>query len=224
MQQIPGWLSTALIGAVIAALGYVSKLAIESALQWRAARTARRAQLVHLLSLLLATRKAFIIQNALARRLCDEITRAHPELDGSYDNVLAHGYPSLDDRQKLEHGVIRNYTSNCLYPLNLQIIDWLSKDDYFKGGGRQQQAKELSVRLQTLFAHLVLWRAKYEFWIPSRPERAIVYMADEDAHGISFPTGIEDLISRVADDMIGSPGEAASWEGPVRSSTASAGE
>jgi hypothetical protein len=191
MQQIPGWLSTALIGAVIAALGYVSKLAIESALQWRAARTARRAQLVHLLSLLLATRKAFIIQNALARRLCDEITRAHPEL-----------------------GVIRNYTSNCLYPLNLQIIDWLSKDDYFKGGGRQQQAKELSVRLQTLFAHLVLWRAKYEFWIPSRPERAIVYMADEDAHGISFPTGIEDLISRVADDMIGSPGEAATGKSP----------
>jgi hypothetical protein len=120
----------------------------------------------------------------------------------------------LDDRQKLEHGVIRNYTSNCLYPLNLQIIDWLSKDDYFKGGGRQQQAKELSVRLQTLFAHLVLWRAKYEFWIPSRPERAIVYMADEDAHGISFPTGIEDLISRVADDMIGSPGEAATGKSP----------
>jgi hypothetical protein len=50
---------------------------------------------------------------------------------------------------------------------------------------------------QSADARSVLWRAKYEFWIPDKPERAIVYMADEQQHGVGFPTGIEVLIARV---------------------------
>jgi hypothetical protein len=205
MENLPGWFGTALVGAVIAAIGYVSKLAIEGLFKWSATRRARRAKLVALQSLLLASKRAFEIQNELVQRLCMEICAANEEIGGTYDRVLAKGYVVMDERQKLEHGLIRNYTSNCLFPLNIQIIDWLSKDDYFKGGGRRRNAKNLSVALQRLEAHLILWRAKYEFWIPDKPEHAIVYMADENAHGIGFPTGIEALIARITGGVVDQP-------------------
>jgi hypothetical protein len=118
MLNLPVWLITPLIAAVIAALAYVSKLAIEGLFKWNATRRGRRAKLVALQSLLLASKIVFDIQNALVARLCKEIQKAHPEIDGTYDRILAAGYKFLDERQKLEHGLIRNYTSNCLRPLN----------------------------------------------------------------------------------------------------------
>jgi hypothetical protein len=77
------------------------------------------------------------------------------------------------------------------------MIDWLASDTYFKGRTGKGTVADLARELQTLEAHLLLWRAKYDFWIPGRPERAIVFMADEREHGIGFPTGIEVLIARL---------------------------
>lgn len=217
MPHVPEGVEAALFGAVIAAVGYVGKLLIETGVKWNANRLARRARLVDLLSLLLASKKAFEIQNELVFRLCEKIRSGHPAIDGPYDEVLAQGYPLLDEQQKLEHGLIRHYTTDCIHPLNLQTVDWLSKDDHFKGRGRTRAQRELSGKLQALFAHLMLWRAKYDFWIPNRPERAIVYLEDENRHGIGFPTGIEELIARAAggmtihaSDRMKEPGEAMS--------------
>ncbi len=202
MVSLPEWLGTPLIGAVIAALGYVSKLAIDGLSKWKTVRRERRAKLVALQSFLLASKTVFDIQNALVERLCREIHNAHPDVDGTYDRILAAGYALLDERQKLEHGLIRNYTSNCLHPLNVEMINWLSADTYFKGAGKKGKTKKLSSALQRLEAHLILWRAKYEFWIPSKPEHAIVYMADEEGHGISFPKGIEALVAEITGGTI----------------------
>jgi hypothetical protein len=103
----------------------------------------------------------------------------------------------MDEQQKLIHGLIRAYTMNAMRPLNLAMIDWLARDTYFKGHTGTGSADDLASNLQTLEAHLLLWRAKYEFWIPDKPERAIVYMLDEGGHGAGFPTGIEQLIEKV---------------------------
>jgi hypothetical protein len=197
MDLFPEWLRTPLIAAVIAALGYVAKLAIEELSRWRSIRRERRANLVALQSLLLASKRVFEIQNDLVRRLCSEIEATHPDLTGPYDEVLASAYTRMDERQKLIHGLIRAYTINAMRPLNLAMIDWLARDTHFKGHAATGSADDLASNLQTLEAHLLLWRAKYEFWIPDKPARAIVYMLDESEHGVGFPTGIEQLIERV---------------------------
>ncbi len=195
--MMPEWLWTPLIGAVIAALGYVAKLAVEELALRRAIRRERRSKLVALQSLLLASKRVFEIQNKLIRRLCHEIESENPQLSGPYDEVLASGYPRMNERQKLDHGLIRAYTTNAMHPLNLAMIDWLATDTYFKGQAGTGSPDDLASNLQTLEAHLLLWRAKYTFWIPDKPERAIVYMADENEQGVGFPTGIEDLIMKV---------------------------
>src|SRR5262245_574126 len=133
MDQIPNWLGGPLIAAVIAALGYVAKLAIDVVSRWFSIRRERQAKLVALQSLLLVSQRIFKIQNVLVQRLTREIETAHPELAGPYDEVLAHGYPLMNEQQKLDHGLIRAYTVNAMHPLNLAMIDWLEKDTYFKG-------------------------------------------------------------------------------------------
>jgi hypothetical protein len=192
MDLFPEWFRTPLIAAIIAALGYVAKLAIEELSRWRSIGRERRSNLVALQSLLLASKRVFEIQNELVRRLSNEIEATHPDLTGPYDEILASAYTRMDERQKLIHGLIRAYTMNAMRPLNLAMIDWLARDTHFKGS-----TDDLASNLQTLEAHLLLWRAKYEFWIPDKPERAIVYMLDESEHGIGFPMGIEGLIERV---------------------------
>jgi hypothetical protein len=197
MDSLPEWLLTPLVAAIIAAVGYVSKLAIEEVAQWRSIRRERRSKLVELQSLLLATREIYQIQNELIQRLCDEIEPTRPGIKRqSYDEILAAGYVRMNEQQRLAHGLIRAYTTNAMRPLNLAMIDWLAKDTYFKGKTGSGSADDLATNLQTLEAHLLLWRAKYDFWIPERPERAIVYLADEHTHGVGFPRGIERVIAR----------------------------
>jgi hypothetical protein len=195
VHALPDWLGTALIGAVIAALAYVSKLVLEGLSKRNATRREHRANLVALQSLLLASKVVYIIQRALVVRLCQEILSAHPAIGVTYDRILAEGYKFLDERQRLEHGLIRNYTIYSLGPLNIGMSNWLSEDTHFKGATKKGKAKELSRALLRLEAHLILWRGKYEFWIPPTPENAIVYMDDEERHGLGFPAGIETLVA-----------------------------
>jgi hypothetical protein len=198
MADLPQWLRDPLLAAVIAALGYVAKLLIDEVSRWQTRRSERRARLVALQSQLIASKRVFEIQNELVRGLCKEIEAANSDIRGSsYDEVLVADYPRLDQRQKLVHGLIRAYTINAIRPLNLGMIEWLASDTHFKGQPGTGAPDDLASNLQTLEAHLLLWRAKYEFWIPDKPERAIVYMADEQQHGVGFPTGIEVLIARV---------------------------
>jgi hypothetical protein len=192
--DLSAWFGTPLGAALLAAVGYVTKLAVDGISSWNKARRERRAKLVIVQSLLLASKAVFDIQKKLVCELCVEIGKAHSEINGSYDRILAAGYPLLNERQKLRHGLIRNYTIHGLHPLNMEMLSWLAADTFFKGAGKRGAWNALSVALQQLEAHLMLWRAKYEFWIPNKPEHAIVYMADEEQEGIGFPIGIETLI------------------------------
>src|SRR5262245_62782631 len=101
MIDLPQWLRDPLLAAVIAALGYVAKLLIEEVARWQTRRSQRLATLVALQSQLLASRRVFEIQNKLVEELCAEIEAANPDIRGSsYDEVLAAGYPRLDQQQK----------------------------------------------------------------------------------------------------------------------------
>ena len=187
---MPDPLQALAIGAATAALGYVVNLAGRSVDQYIIRRAARMSSLIDLQSQLLASRSAFIVQARIRNQLCAEIAKANPKLAGlGYDEMLADAYPAMTEVQKRSHGLIRAYTVKAIKPLNEAMSAWLKQDREFK-----HRKDKLGLALQNLEAHLVLWHAKYEFWVPDHPERTLVYLADEERHGVGFPTGIEDLV------------------------------
>jgi hypothetical protein len=80
----------------------------------------------------------------------------------------------------------------------MSILKWLREDTYFKtkawGGGLQGQVAR---KLADLEVHLLLWYAKYKVWIPENPAHALVYLADEERHGIGFPEEIEYIVQEL---------------------------
>jgi hypothetical protein len=189
------------IAAVIAALGYVGKLIVESWRDGLREERERRAKLASLYSLLMASKSVFETQNKLCRVLARQIAAQDSATASlTYDEILSRVYSSGDAVQKALHGLVREYTTGALKPLNKSMLDWLNRDTYYK---LDSSGAALAAKLRVLEAHLVLWLAKYDFWIPSHPEHALVYMADENEHGVGFPIGIEDLVqAEVAGDTL----------------------
>ena len=179
-----------LIGAATAVLAYVVNLAGKSIDQFLLRRASKASSLIDLQSHLLASRSAYLAQVAIRNRLASEISHDLPEFsDFGYDDMFAAAFPKLPEDQKHRHGLIRAYTVKAIKPLNDAMTAWLKQDRDFK-----HQPDKLGLALQNLEAHLVLWQAKYDFLIPDHPERTLVYLADEEQHGVGFPTGIEDLV------------------------------
>jgi hypothetical protein len=84
------------------------------------------------------------------------------------------------------------------------MSQWLQADTEFKLARarlrflpwRRQSYLDLATQLTALEPHLLMWLAKYEIWIPDRWEHALVYLNDEEKHGVPFPEGIERTIHR----------------------------
>jgi hypothetical protein len=197
---LPEWLGTAAIGAVIAALGYLAKTAIELMTAARREQRERRAALVRLGSLLRATGVAFKIQSDLVQRLHNEIQKNHPDVstEGGYDRAFSRAYPQLSDDELELHAMVRAYTINALKPTNEKILDWMREDTFFKSRKRKDKLEdELAQKLSHLEAHLLLWLAKYEAWIPNDQRHSLVYLADEQRHGLGFPTSIDNTVAQL---------------------------
>lgn len=202
LTQIPGWLGAAVIGAVIAALGYVGKTILEWWANVREARNVRRARLIELQSLLRATKVSFVVQNTHANRLTSMIKENHPDfvqLEEGYERIFSKAYDQFMPEERELHGIIRSITVNSLRPANQSLLEWLKNDTYFKAQRQHTKTNlgQLAKQLAALEAHLILWHAKYETWIPNTPEHSLVYLADEEAHGIGFPSGIDNLVQKV---------------------------
>ncbi len=200
LMLLPEWLGTAVIGAVVAALGYVGKLIIESAIAIRAARNARRARLVELQSLLRASWVSFSVQNDHAKRLLLMVRENHPglaETEKGFDRAFSTAYMEFKPDEKELHAIIRSITIYSLRPTNQSLSNWLKNDTYFKAQKPSHGIfGELAEKLAALEAHLILWHAKYETWIPETPQHALVYLADEEKHGIGFPSGIDEVVRK----------------------------
>lgn len=55
----------------------------------------------------------------------------------------------------------------------------------------------LADKLAALEVHLQLWQAKYSVWIPENLTHSLVYLADEEEHGVGFPRGIENDVQEL---------------------------
>ena len=63
--------------------------------------------------------------------------------------------------------------------------------------GKTGKAAELALLLNRLDEHVILWLAKYEAWLPDQPAHALVYLDDEERHGVGFPRGLDDAVDAV---------------------------
>jgi hypothetical protein len=190
-----------LVGAVLAALGWVAKEIVASVKEWRHEEAERRVLLHRMEALLNASQVAFRVQKELRNRLAQQLeSRFRNELpeDRGFERLFTHFYDRLEPDEKDLHSIIRAYTEHVLHPLNAAMRTWLQEDvEYRTSRGKTGVEAKLCQELNTLDTHLLLWPAKYEAWIPDHPDHALVYLADEEKHGLAFPHGIEDIVAEV---------------------------
>lgn len=190
-----------LLGALIAALGFVGKLVVETVRQWRAEQARSRVRLHQLQALLRASRAAFRVQNDLAVRLAHGLETRFPDerpARPGFEQLFAHFHDRFTSDEADLHRVVRGYTEHALHPLNEAQLQWLRDDvEYRITQGKSGKAAELSLLLNKLDAHVMLWLAKYEAWLPDQPSHALVYLDDEDRHGVGFPRGVDEAVDVV---------------------------
>jgi hypothetical protein len=205
ISVIPEWLGKAVVGAVIAALGYVSKLIFELVQSWKRNRAEEVTRLLSLASLLKSSRSVFGSQRQLVvrlTRLIDERLPTFAQSGQGYEKQLTEAFPLLTKEELEIHGLIRSFTEHGLRPLNASMSEWLDSDIVYRNSRNTGTPRgQLAAMLNQLDAHLRLWHAKYAAWIPNYPEHALVYLADEEAHGLAFPHGLDAMVENVLETM-----------------------
>jgi hypothetical protein len=202
---VPHGVGTAIVGAIIAAAGYVGKLLVDVVLDFRKRKRDRRSQLVELRSLLRAAKTSFTIQNQHATRLLNMLRRSdsQPLTEAvGYERIFASKYAAFSPEEKELHDIIRGITIHALKPTNTELLNWIQRDSYFRGQRKsEEQIGSLPECLSDLHTHLLLWLAKYETWIPDQPEHALIYLDDEQKHGVEFPKRVDAIVERVLAGM-----------------------
>jgi hypothetical protein len=123
-----------------------------------------------------------------------------PQHEG-YEALFSAVYDGMTPGEQSLHEIIRAYTEFALRPINQALLSWLDADVHYRGLTRGQEAEiGLPSQLNALDVHLRLWLAKYEAWLPNQPEHALVYLEDEEQHGVGFPRGLDKAVA----DLVGS--------------------
>jgi hypothetical protein len=205
LEKIPEWFGTAVLGAVFAVLGFLAKWLWD----WRVTVSKERAEtlgrLQKMKSLLDASNAIYEIQQRPLKELMGHLKSNHPDLfrpDGGYEENIAVCYRAMVEKEKELHGIVRTYTENSMKTLNEAMLAWLQADTVFKSGlAPVLRASELAEQLFALEIHLLLWHAKYKVWIPDHPEHALVYMEDENQHGLGFPSGADEAVKAAVSEL-----------------------
>ena len=190
-MALPVEIQVSLIGAALAIAGY----AVKSGIGWWQRKRKERAQTIgqlqRLQSLLNGAGTVYSLQQEKVKYLLQLLAKNHPaeyRAGVGYDERMARCYPVFNAEEKELHSIIRAYTQHSLRSVNQALSEWLRSDVLFKTGVvASNRRKQLAENLFDLEMHLLLWQAKCESWLPDQPEHALVYMADEKAHGLGFP-------------------------------------
>ena len=179
---------------------WTSKLLIDLVTNLRRSHNERGASLLELDALLRASHAVFKTQRERAGEL-EGALKARLETPGNVglDRLFSSVYDQMLPEELDLHAVLRGMTEHAVRRLNTALSDWLRADRTFKLGYRRaKEWRNLGVKLSALEAHLLLWHAKYEVWIPPYPKHALVYLADEERHGPGFPGGLDELVAKLA--------------------------
>jgi hypothetical protein len=195
------WAAPALLAALIAALGFIGKTVADLILRYRETARERRSRLIELYTLIRAGDAAFRVQRDLRIRLAKQLRQRLPEtaqLPPGFERLFAATYSDMNDEERQLHSLIRTMTVHTFRPLNQSLLEWLRSDRYFRAvPPSHRRLGNLALFLAQLEAHLIIWVAKYEVWmIPDHPEHAVVFLADEEKHGVQFPKGGATILAK----------------------------
>ena len=203
-QTLPPWQGTAIAGATIAVVGHVWT----QLMQWRAkireSERSRRSRLSELYSAIRAGDAAWAVQCEHRDTLEALIKKRSPELaeqSRGFDHLFKLAYQTMTPEEHALHDMVRAITIHTVRPINRSLLKWLTADTEFRIRPIDSSPRgDLAGYLQKLEVHLILWEAKYQIWIPKHPELALVYLADEERHGIEFPKRGVEIVRAVLDE------------------------
>jgi len=204
LKSVPSWLGAGIVSAAVAALAYVFRIFLDWIGAVRERHRQRRSALVQLQSLLRAAKASFDTQQKHVRSLFESIPERDanaPSLELGYEDFLTKAHPLMTAEERERHGIIRGYTEHVLRPTNAAMLEWIKRDTFFGSQAGEGVLGALAKNLAALEIHLLMWNAKYEVWIPGRPDHALVYLDDEEEHGIAFPHGIDSVVDRALAEM-----------------------
>lgn len=190
-----------------ASLGLIGYL-VRSFRASRMAERERRAELLvrlrQLSSLLNSSLSVFQAQNKQRNRLNDMLKeRDSNQAAGfvGFEARFAGMYDSFTAEERQLHGIIRAMTEESVGPLNGSMSAWLAEDSTFKYGlFPLRDSLRLSVYLNQMELHLLLWHAKFKYWMADE-KHSLVYMADEKRHGTGFPSGIDGIVDAALTEL-----------------------
>jgi hypothetical protein len=201
-MTIPAWIMDAITTGFTALVGFFVKYGMDLFNSRNQLNNDRIRKLEDLKGMLEESKNLFIMQNKLVKRLVNEI-RTRLNLDensvsNGYEHFLTENYDAMTEVEKDTHSVIRGTTMNSVNIVNEELQKWITSDKEFKINSvkklRESEFGEtFSDSLSQLELHLNLWRDKYTVWM-NNEKHCVVYLDDEERHGVSFPKGIEDLV------------------------------
>ncbi len=211
MDEMPTWVGQGLVALLVGALIPYWLKTLDNVKdrrqKIRELHMDRLASIIELSTLLTTSRIIFITQNKMAQKLVLPLMKQHGDkiLDGmSINEILAKLYPKFTEDQIAQHKNIRAWSIHLMMPINQEIINWLENDTLFRTtyiSAKDSTKRLLANKLIELHAHLLLWKGKYNALIPEENSNAIVYLADEERHGIGFPGGLDELIQKMMTEL-----------------------
>jgi hypothetical protein len=193
------WAAT--LTAAVGVIGYLGKVVFDAWRTWQHSQDELLARLLRFSCLLKDSKYVFLKQLELTGRLEGLLPPEegdHTPRSAGHESLLVSLYDRFSPELKELHGIIRSTTICSMRPLNLAMGKWLDEDvDFRTGRSTNKKRQELASKLNLLACHLLLWNAKYEAFIPNNPKHALVYMADEQDHGLGFPEGLDELVEEV---------------------------
>lgn len=170
----------------------------EAQAQKRAAAEASLGALKELSTLLDESYRIFTVQNDQAQRLLRQLKRNHgrnvPDNIG-YDETFYLMHDRFAREEAALQKLIRSTTMNSQRRVNLAMSAWLDRNAALLHDSQPSAERAaLASELRILKLHLNQWHDKYDAWIPNDPKRSLVYLADEEAHGVGFPPGLEEAV------------------------------
>jgi len=187
-----------MIGTGLASIfGFLAKYGWDYFQSKRQIQKERIKKLEILKGLLTESGNLFLMQNKLLRRLVsivsERLKTTTPE-SISYQSFICEHYELMDEQERDMHSVIRGTTMNSMKIVNAEILKWLKEDNEFKINSvryvRDTFGDSFAKQLGRLELHLNLWHDKYSVWMENE-KHCVVYMDDDEKHGVGFPKGIE---------------------------------
>jgi hypothetical protein len=207
-MQIPEWIISSVTTGLTALLGVGGKYAWDYLMEKKQLRQTRIEKLEKLKGLLNESNGLFKMQNRLVTRLAEDMidrlsTDSKPTING-FEAFFTQKFDSMTESEKETHAMIRATTLNSINRINGEMLTWLTGAHDFKSNSvralKKTCGKELADILSQLELHLNLWQDKFAIWMANE-KHCVVYLDDEEHHGVGFPKGIDSMIERAILDL-----------------------